>query len=215
MTKKRLKQILSQVPANYYESGVKSNFLQKHWHMRKWHYLKELFTGIGGTSLLDVGCADGTTTRQLEKIVPGAKIVGIDYYKKTIDFAKKKKGEIKFVHGDVHNLSFKDNSFEIVTAIETLEHLQDPKKALQEIYRILKPKGYLIIGQDTNSLLFRIIWFVWTKWRGSVWKNSHINCMKPKDLANALKKQGFKVEKSKIVNFGMEVFIIARKTKTL
>lgn len=211
MTKKRLRQILSQVPPNYYEKGVKSNFLQKYWHKSKWHHLKEFFPGIKGKSLLDIGCADGTTTRQLQKIIPKVKIVGIDYYKSAIQYAKTKKSKIKFVHGDVHNFPFGENSFDIVTAIETLEHLENPKTALKEIYRILRPKGYLLIGQDTDSFLFRIIWFAWTKWKGSVWKNSHINCMKPEDLKKALKAQSFKIEKSKTVNFGMEIFIRARK----
>lgn len=211
MTKKRLRQILSQVPPDYYERGVKSNFLQKYWHMRKWHHLKEFFSGIEGESLLDIGCADGTTTRQLQKIIPRARIVGVDYYKSAIDYANKKKGKIKFVYGDVHKLPFGNNSFDIACAIETLEHLENPKTALKEIYRVLKPKGYLLIGQDTDSFLFRIIWFAWTKWKGSVWKNSHINCMKPEDLIAALKKEGLKIEKSMMVNFGMEIFIRARK----
>ena len=211
MTKKRLKQILSQVPANYYEKGVRTNFLQKYWHTKKWHHLGEFLTGVESTALLDIGCADGTTTRQLQKILPDARIVGVDYYKKAIDFAKKKKSKIKFVHADVHDLPFANNSFDTVTAIETLEHLTIPERVLDEIRRVLKPRGYLIIGQDTDSILFRTIWFAWTKWKGSVWENSHINCMKPKDLIRILKKQGFKIENSKTVNFGMEIFIRARK----
>src|SRR3989344_2962480 len=191
MTKKRLKQVLSQVPPNYYEKGVRTNFLQKYWHTKKWHHLEEFLTGVESSALLDIGCADGTTTRQLQKIIPEARIVGIDYYKKAIDFA--------------------NNSFDTVTAIETLEHLTIPERVLDEIRRVLKPRGYLIIGQDTDSILFRTIWFAWTKWKGSVWENSHINCMKPKDLIRILKKQGFKIENSKTVNFGMEIFIRARK----
>ena len=144
MTKQRLKRILSQVPPNYYEIGVKTNFLQKHWHTRKWHHLKESFGDIEGKSLLDIGCADGTTTRQLQKIMPKAKIVGVDYYKSAIDYANKKRSKIKFVCADVHDLPFENNSFEIVTAIETLEHLENPKKALDEIRRVLKPEGHLM-----------------------------------------------------------------------
>ena len=215
MTEKELKKILDQVPADYYESGVKSNFLQKHWHTRKWYHLKEFFIGVTGKSLLDIGCSDGTTTKQIKKILPSARTVGIDLYKKAIDQAKKKKTKIKFIYGDVHNLSFGDNSFEIVTAIETIEHLDNPNKALAEIYRVLKPNGYLIVGQDTDSLLFKVVWFVWTRWKGAVWKNSHINCMKPKRLIEVLKKQEFIIEKSKLVNLGMEIFIRARKKKLL
>ena len=215
MTEKKLKRILDQVPPNYYENGVKSNFLQKYWHTRKWHHLKEFFIGVSGKRLLDIGCADGTTTRQIKKILPSVRIVGIDLYKKAIDHAKGKENKIRFIHGDVHNMPFEDSSFEIMTAVETLEHLDNPNKALAEIYRVLKPNGYLIIGQDTDSLLFRVVWFVWTRWKGAVWKKSHISCMKPEELKKALKKQGFKIEKSKKVNFGMEIFIRARRRESL
>src|SRR3989304_6301659 len=102
----KLKKILDQVPADYYESGVKSNFLQKYWHTRKWHYLKEFFIGVSGKRLLDIGCADGTTTRQIKKILPSVRIVGIDLYKKAIDHAKGKENKIRFIHGDVHKLPF-------------------------------------------------------------------------------------------------------------
>ena len=214
MTKKPLEKILDQVPPDYYESGVKINFFQKYWHSRKWHHLKEFLISVGGNRLLDIGCADGTTTKQIKKILPLTTITGIDLYKKAIDHAKRKASKIRFIHGDVHNLPFNNNSFEIVTAVETLEHLDNPNKALAEIYRVLKPNGYLIIGQDTDSLLFRVVWFAWIKWKGAVWKNSHISCMKPEELKKAFKKQGFKIEKSKVVNLGMEIFIRARKGGT-
>jgi len=211
MTKKPLEKILDQVPPDYYESGVKSNFFQKYWHSRKWHHLKEFLISVRGNRLLDIGCADGTTTRQIKKILPLTTITGIDLYKKAIDHAKRKAGKIRFIHGDVHKLPFDDNSFEIVTAIETIEHLDNPNRALTEIYRVLKPNGYLIIGQDTDSLLFRVVWFVWTKWKGSVWVKSHISCMKPNDLMKLLRRTGFKIKKYKFVNLKMEIFIEAYK----
>ena len=211
MTKKPLEKILDQVPPDYYESGVKSNFFQKYWHSRKWHHLKEFLISVRGNRLLDIGCADGTTTRQIKKILPLTTITGIDLYKKAIDHAKRKEGKIRFIHGDVHKLPFDDNSFEIVTAIETIEHLDNPNRALTEIYRVLKPNGYLIIGQDTDSLLFRVVWFVWTKWKGSVWVKSHISCMKPNDLMKLLRRTGFKIKKYKFVNLKMEIFIEAYK----
>src|SRR3990167_10065112 len=161
MTEKKLKKILNQVPADYYERGVKNNFFQKYWHARKWHHLKEILFGVRGKSLLDIGCADGTTTRQIKKNLPSAEVTGIDLYKKAIDHAKRKARKIRFIHGDVHKLPFGNNSFEIVTAIETIEHLDNPNKALAEIYRVLEPNGYLIVGQDTNSLLFKVVWLIW------------------------------------------------------
>ena len=192
MTKRKLKQILDQVPVDYYESGVKNNPLQRYWHTRKWQHLEEMFIDISGKSLLDIGCADGTTTRQIKKILPSTKVTGVDLYKKAINHAKKRTNKIKFIYGDVHNLPFDDSSFEMLTAIETLEHLHNPNQALAEIYRVLKPDGHLIIGQDTDNLLFRVVWFLWTKWKGSVWKNRQYNWKKPKRLEKSLKKPGFK-----------------------
>ena len=213
MTETEFEEILGQVPPDYYEKGVKTNLFQRYWHTRKWNILKEFIpiNSKKSIKLLDIGCADGTTTTQISKMSNLLDVTGIDYFKGAVDHAKKRNSNIKFVHADVHKLPFKDASYEMVTAIETLEHLKNPNQAFREIFRILKPRGYLIIGQDTNSLLFRLIWFLWTRWRGSVWKNSHISCMRPKDLMKVLKKQGFKVEKSKIINFGMEIFIKARK----
>src|SRR3989344_5787527 len=38
--------------------------------------------------------------------------------------------------------------------------------------------GASLIAQDTDSLVFNLIWSVWIRWKGKVWKNAHINCMK-------------------------------------
>src|SRR3990167_3441148 len=99
-----------------------------------------------------------------------------------------------------------------VTAIEVLEHLDNPEKSLLEIYRVLKNKGQLIVIQDTDSLLFKLVWWFWTKWKGSVWNGSHINCYSPKKLIRLIKQTGFKVKQSKYTNFKMEIFIKAQKT---
>ena len=92
-----------------------------------------------------------------------------------------------------------------------MEHLENPRRALSEIHRVLAPKGHLIIVQDTDSLLFRTIWWMWTKWKGSVWEGSHINCLPPKALVKLVKKAGFEPLTMEYSNFKMEVIIKARK----
>jgi len=209
--KRTFDQIIRQVPPNYYDAGVKTNILQKYWHNKKWQTLSKFLKGLEKGKLLDIGCADGITTYQIYKNFPKLKITGLDYYKKAIDFARKTKPQIKFVVGDAHKLPFKDDNFDIVTTIETLEHLHSPHVVLAEIRRVLKSDGYLIIVQDTNSLLFRTVWWFWTHWKGSVWKNSHINCVKPEILIRNIKKSEFKINKIEFINLQMEVFIKAQK----
>ncbi len=210
-SKVELTKILSQVPPDYYHKGVRTNILQEYWHNKKWGKLEKALKGISNSKLLDIGCADGTTTHKIHKRFKNMKVVGVDYYKEAINFAKKTKPGIKFVHADAHNLPFKNASFEIVTAIETLEHLIDPGRALSEIHRVLKPKGHLIVIQDTDSLLFRSIWWFWTKWKGSVWEGSHMNCLEPKALLKILRKSGFEPLTHEYSNLKMEVTIKSRK----
>ena len=47
--------------------------------------------------------------------------------------------------GDIHNLPFKDNSIESIICIAILEHVEKPWLAIEEMYRVLKPGGYLFI----------------------------------------------------------------------
>ena len=209
------KNILEQVPEDYYFQGMKKNLFQYYWHTRKWKKLKNFLMGSKG-SLLDIGCADGTTTYFIQKTFPKLKISGIDLYRKSISFAKarqkEKKSMISFICADAHNLPFPRRKFETVVALEVLEHLKDPDRVLLEINRVLKKNGKLIIAQDTNSLLFNFIWWIWGKSKGSVWKNSHINCCKPKELITKLKKAQFRVTKQEFHQLGMEVFLVAKKT---
>lgn len=212
LNSKKFRDILNQVPPNYYQQGVKTNLLQRYWHTKKWKTLEKLLPDLKG-KLLDIGCADGTTIDYISQKFPFLNITGIDYYKKAIDFAKKTKPHIKFIHADVHSLPFKKNDFDIITSVEVLEHLENPQKALEEIYRVLRPGGFMILGQDTNSLLFRSVWWLWSKWKGSVWENSHISCCRPDDLFKLVKKSGFKIKNVEYVNLKMEVFVKAQKIK--
>lgn len=210
----KFQKVLNAVPADYYDKGVKNNLLQKYWHNKKWQTLYKFLNGATNR-LLDIGCADGTTTYKIYKEFPHLKITGLDFYKNAIDFAKKTKPQIKFICADAHKLPFEKNSFDAVCAIEVLEHLHKPSIVLKEINRVLAKNGYLIIGQDTNSLLFRIVWWFWNKGKGHVWNGSHINCVKPEILIKNLKKNGFSIEKVEYINLKMEVFIKARKGKSV
>lgn len=202
------KKILNQVPEDYYERGTKTNLLQWAWHGWKWKTLEGLLKGHGG-KILDVGCADGNLTAKVAKHLPNAKVTGVDLYKKSIEFAKKKNPDVNFLVADARKLPFKKGEFDVVICAEALEHIPNNKEAVAEIYRVLGKNGTLIVLQDTDSPVFNFIWFFWTKWKGKVWEGSHISCMKPGELVNLLKKNGFKINVKKFSHFGLEVGIKA------
>jgi len=101
--------------------------------------LKRDLEGVqSGSSLLDIGCHD----RWPEKYVKAPEIyVGLDYpalqvagYKSTVD-----------VWGDGHCLPFSNQSFDVVLLLDVLEHVTSDELVLQEVERVLKSTGKLII----------------------------------------------------------------------
>lgn len=208
-----LEEIWRQVPPDYYQHGVKNNLFQWIWHTWKWISMGKFFIGLSKKPLkiLDVGCASGLLTSRIAGFFPLAESFGIDSYKEAIQFGQKSYPNIKLKYGDAHKLPFKNESFNLITCIETLEHLENPKGAIYEMVRVLKKDGYILIGQDTDNLLFKIVWMIWTKRRGKVWHNSHLHPYSPKQLEKLIKECGLKIIKKKFSHLGMEVFFLIQK----
>jgi len=74
---------------------------------------------------------------------------------KSSDYASWK--HLDFKNIDAHKTPFKSSSYDYVIAVNMIHHLQYPKKFLNEIYRILKTKGKLIIFEPNGSLFLRVI----------------------------------------------------------
>lgn len=105
-----------------------------------------------GDKILDLGCGNG----RLLEIFKEIKINywGIDSSERLIGIAKRKYPKNKFEVGDLLNLPFPNNFFDRVFAIRVLHHIPSQEfriQALQEIKRILKPGGTLILT----------VWNVW------------------------------------------------------
>lgn len=94
---------------------------------------------------LDIGCADGTFTRYYLEKFPDTEGYGLDISEEVIKQALLKSPQIHFVPGDVYALPFKSDFFDMVHSAEVLEHLEEPKKAISEVYRVLKKGGAFIL----------------------------------------------------------------------
>lgn len=124
--------------------------LESYHHLRRLEMVLYFLRNLGSKNLLvlDAGCGDGV---QAGRIAEAYKVVGVDLSPTRIKRAKKRVIEGRFIVGDLYNLPFKSNTFDVVVLGEIIEHLHEPEKALLEINQSLKPTGYLILDTVSRS----------------------------------------------------------------
>jgi len=122
-------------------------------HFQRYHFVSNY---IKNKNVLDAACGTGYGSEFLSKI--GAKsVTGLDRSKTAISYAKSnyENPNLKFEVGNVEKTHFKSNTFDVVVALEILEHLSNPMDFLVECQRILKSDGCLVIStpNTTNPLI--------------------------------------------------------------
>lgn len=104
-------------------------------------YLKEI--SKHRNTILDVGCGEGT---RLNTLLPKNKNgTGIDISKQAVKKAQIQYPYHNFFSANNENLPFKDGSFDLVYTTFVLEHTKNPKRFINEMLRVLSPKGELVI----------------------------------------------------------------------
>lgn len=150
-------------------------------------------------------------TNKISKLFPKSKATGVDVYPTAIHFAKVKYPHINFLVTDAHKLPFNKNSFDLVICYETIEHVINPKKLLQEIRRVTKQEGTAIIAMDSGNLLFRIVWPIWERTFGKVWQGAHLHPFHHTVLEKVINATGFSIAKKHFSHLGMEVSFVLKK----
>lgn len=195
------------VPPDYYETSIRTNLGQRFWHHSRFNEALKFINKDENSRLLDIGSADGTFTSILVNKIKPKRLVGIDVLKASVDYANKKfkkERSVSFLLADAHELPFKQKMFDGVFALEVLEHVFEPKKVLSEIRRVLVPGGYVVvIVPNEESRLFKVIWWVWTKFKGKIWKETHVQEFTPKSLRRLFEESKFKVKEEDLFLYGM------------
>lgn len=211
MRNHKLYHIWDKVPTDYYQRGVKENYLQWIWHTHKINLARKLIKSVNFKNCLDIGCASGFMISEICKTYPHARYFGIDVYDKAIQFARKNYPYINFKIASADKLPFKNNSFDLVLCFETIEHVEDPKTCLLGIKRILKRNGAFILTMDSGNILFRIVWWFWVRTTGRVWQDAHIHPFHHSQLEELIADSGFKIKKKILSFLGMEVTFVLNK----
>jgi 2-polyprenyl-3-methyl-5-hydroxy-6-metoxy-1,4-benzoquinol methylase len=191
---------------------------------------KDIFSHTETPSILDIGCATGALLDSLRG--RGWRVTGVEI-SPCADYARNNRNL------DVRSLPLEENNFpcacfDIVLASHLIEHLNDPKAFLSEIFRVLKDDGHVFITTPNISGFQSLLYG--SRWRSAIF--DHLYLFSKRTLSKMLKNTGFKTEScrtwgglaagaaplyikkladilAKRFNFGDVMIIRAGKTQTL
>lgn len=147
--------------------------------------------------ILDIGCGTGSMLTMLKKY---GKVVGSDISELALSFCRKR-GCTNLIKTSADNLALPNESFDLITAFDIIEHLDDDKKALQEFYRVCRKGGNVIVTVPAYN-------FLWSEHdRALQHKRRYVR----KELSEKLISAGFKIKKiSYFVTFLLPIIAVFR-----
>lgn len=115
--------------------------------------------------VLDLGCGWCWHWRNINKIRPDIKIVGIDFVKENFEHAKKilSKSSLRqfyFINDNIYNIKFNKNLFDAIWTVQAFQHIPNLNKVLKKVYKALKPGGIIYNYSLNNSIFVEIKNFV-------------------------------------------------------
>lgn len=140
--------------------------------------------------ILEVGCGIGNFTKSLTKY---GRVFAIDINKNYVTDLKLSLNDSQVGFGDIEKgeYFFAKQKFDTIVCLNVLEHIKDDKKALKNMHELLNPEGHLILLVPAYDFLF-----------GRIDKEiGHFRRYNKKLLKNLLEEVGFKILKSRAINF--------------
>jgi 2-polyprenyl-6-hydroxyphenyl methylase / 3-demethylubiquinone-9 3-methyltransferase len=160
-----------------------------------------------GLKALDVGCGGGFSCEFMAR--RGTLVSGIDQSLKCIQAAKAHADisgfKIDYQQAIAEEIPYRDGTFDVVVCVDVLEHVENVKQVLSEIYRILKPNGLFFFDTINRNFKskFVMIWML-ENILGEIKRGVHDwnKFIKPEELTNWLQDAGFQDIKIK----GFDIF---------
>ncbi len=164
-------------------------------------FLRQILSRINGKSekinILDVGCGTGANIEMLSQF---GEAEGVDVSDDALEFCRQK--GLKVQKGLAEALPFADESFDLTTALDVIEHLDDDVAGLREMFRVTKGGGYS---------LFFVPAFMWL-WGVQDDISHHRIRYTRKQIVGRIEKAGYIVERATYANWTFFTPILAGRT---
>lgn len=180
------------------------------WHVAKRRLvqglLKARLSDYKNKVYLDVGCGTGKMLEEMSKWRDWKKTIGLDGSDEALRFCKKRQiAETKKADFE-KKLPLDENSVDVITSLDVVEHINGDEKLLKEFWRVVKPNGYVVVTVPAYEWL-------WTYWDDILGHKRRYELIQ---LKKKVEKSGLEVEKiSYFYGFLLPIAVFFRMLKSL
>ncbi len=195
-------------------------------YMKKYTYLysnlaklvKGYVKDIKNPTIVDLGVGPGLLSKEINKELSNAKIIGIDPYECMLDIASKN-AKIEAKIGKSDKIPIEEKSVDLVVSRFSLTYWENPVESFNEIYRILKPNGILIIESLNKDFpkykLFFVKFSMFLKNSGLNVARYHADAYKTayslNNILSLFRKAGFKIQNKNYKEKDWKFIVVGKK----
>lgn len=161
-------------------------------------------------SLLSVGCGEGFDLRHIMSFFRPKRIVGVDFDNSALRYARMQLPKVVFKKADATKLPFKDREFDLVLALEVIEHIKEFEKALDEIKRVTKKFALITVPWEPWFSVLGLLRGKYIKRLGR--HPEHVNAWGKKAFLQTLKERDLEIKKYKII-FPWQMVLVYRQNE--
>ncbi|MEK7464422.1 MAG: methyltransferase domain-containing protein [Patescibacteria group bacterium] len=182
----------------------------------KWPILQKLIPKEKSIAILDFGCGNGFILREMMKINPDARYVGVDVSRVAIAEARQVLPNLDFHEiEDGAPVPLKDSSVDFIFSSEVIEHIYDTENAVREWSRILKPGGKVLLTTPYHGFLKNLLITIFGFDKHFNPTGPHVRFFSKKTLFNLLEKNKLMVEGcgyyGRFYPISHSIFVLAKK----
>ena len=179
--------------------------LQRYWQRRRYRVIAEAARGY--SSVLDVGCGSSRILSAHQGMI------GLDIQLHKLRYARRYGRPL--VHGSIFALPFEEGCFDCVICSEVIEHIPAEEQVFDELIRVLKPGGRLILGTpDYDRWRWRALEWLYARVAPGGYADEHITHYSRANLQRYLESRGLLVESVDYV-CGAEMIFRLRKAESI